>query len=84
MNHLLLMDLESLIDKHTLEGVLSAAAEICGGKAEHVRVNWQDYHLAKDWSRLAARIEAAVVSAAKTNQPGIAQRPTHTSCSVII
>ena len=35
--------LESLIDKYGVSEVLHAIACICYEKAEHIRVNWQDY-----------------------------------------
>ena len=42
-----LVALESVIDRHGIENVLMALSEICGLKAEHIAVNWQDTSLAK-------------------------------------
>jgi hypothetical protein len=47
---------ERLIDLRGIESVLVALSEICGAKAEHIAVNWQDTALAKRW----AVIEGAV------------------------
>ena len=45
--------LEAMIDKYGMAKVIAMLSEICGGKAEHVAVNWQDTRLAKDWSKAA-------------------------------
>jgi hypothetical protein len=44
-------ELESLIDKHGLKGVLSAIGNVCFEKAIHLRSNWQDSAAAKVWER---------------------------------
>jgi hypothetical protein len=52
--------LEQLIDKFTLTQVLHALSDICYGKSEHlIRSNWQDTTAARDWERVARRIEVA-------------------------
>jgi hypothetical protein len=43
--------LETLVDRCTLNGVVSALSEICSRKEEHVAGNWQDEGLAKKWRR---------------------------------
>lgn len=48
--------LESLIDSKSLQAVLSAIAEICAEKAEHIRTNWQDNATARVWDQGAKRI----------------------------
>lgn len=48
--------LESMIDKSSLNDVLAMLAEICHEKADHLRCNWQDEAAAKEWERLANRI----------------------------
>lgn len=48
-------ELEALVDSWSLASVLDALADICHGKSEHVRSNWQDTSLAKQWS-LAATV----------------------------
>lgn len=39
--------------------VLDTLQEICGAKAEHLRVNWQDERAATEWERYARRIDSA-------------------------
>lgn len=51
-----LYDLEALIDKRGLENVLVAISEICGAKAEHIAINWQDADLARRWYTLEGAI----------------------------
>jgi len=46
-------DLERMIDEHGLQAVLDALTDICWGKAEHLRTNWQDAASAKGWDRAA-------------------------------
>lgn len=41
--------LEALVDHYTLSRVVAALACICEGKAEHLRVNWQDRYMATIW-----------------------------------
>jgi hypothetical protein len=40
-------DLESLIDRTSLQEVLMGLSEICSEKADHVETNWQDKPLAR-------------------------------------
>lgn len=49
--------LEEMVDKVGVLNVLYALAHIARGKAEHLRVNWQDHSTAVDWDRDAARCE---------------------------
>ena len=48
--------LETLIDAYGLEGVLYAIGDICAEKADHIRSNWQDERLAKEWSKRTIRV----------------------------
>jgi len=50
--------LERAIDAYGIKMVLSALEVICGDKAEHVAVNWQDTTLAKRWEDLAHSLSA--------------------------
>jgi hypothetical protein len=59
----LIETLENIIDKTTLEDVLDALGEICHGKADHIRSNWQDDATAHAWEVVASRIEKAAASA---------------------
>jgi hypothetical protein len=52
--------LEDTIDKNTLEDVMHALVNICYGKAEHLRENWQDNQSAKQWELAAKRIDKAL------------------------
>jgi len=54
-------DLEDLIDKHGLSGVVSALSDICYEKANHVRTNWQDEVLAKAWEKNAKVLDRVKV-----------------------
>ncbi len=44
--------LEILIDQTSPEAVFRAIAEIAGEKADHVRSNWQDEALARQWEAI--------------------------------
>lgn len=47
-------DLEAIVDKYSTSTVIAMLEEIASAKAQHVRENWQDEPLAKQWDRLAA------------------------------
>jgi hypothetical protein len=53
-------DLEDIIDKSTLEDVVHALVNICNGKAEHLRENWQDNQAAKQWELAGKRLDHAL------------------------
>lgn len=50
-------ELESLIDKHGLYGVVLAIESICHGKAEHLASNWQDKDAAKRWQSAGKELD---------------------------
>jgi hypothetical protein len=50
--------LERTIDAYGIRQVLNVIQMICGEKAEHVAVNWQDTTLAKRWEDLAHSLGA--------------------------
>jgi hypothetical protein len=52
--------LEGLVDASSLQGVLMALSEICGEKAEHIRTNWQDRGLARQWDTACGAIGCIV------------------------
>jgi hypothetical protein len=54
--------IETLIDRCGLSSVLMALSEICGDKAEHIRSNWQDEILARDWATTEGRLGVIVPS----------------------
>jgi hypothetical protein len=58
-----LFDLEALMDRRGAEDVLIAISEICGAKADHVSVNWQDHTLALRWSTLEGAVGCIVPKA---------------------
>lgn len=58
--------LESMIDSANLSAVLEAISDICGEKAEHIRANWQDNALAKDWDTACGKIGLTVCNKAIT------------------
>lgn len=43
--------IETLIDRHGLLHVLTTLELICAEKAEHIRHNWQDTALAREWQK---------------------------------
>jgi len=51
--------LESIIDRMSVSDVLYAVEAICLSKADHVRANWQDEGLAKEWEHRAAVLSKA-------------------------
>ena len=53
-------ELEALVDKHTLKGVLQDLEEVCHLKASHIEEAWQDKALAQAWSRDANAIARLV------------------------
>ena len=65
MNKELAEALEVLVDTHGLAEVLAALSDVCMGKAEHLRANWQDAKAAKEYDRLSARLGPAYELAAK-------------------
>jgi hypothetical protein len=52
-----ILALESMIDTMGIGAVLIALAYVCGEKAEHLAVNWQDTSSAKDWTKRANSLE---------------------------
>ena len=56
-------NLEALIDRRGIEDVLIAISEICGEKAEHIQVNWQDATLALRWHTLEGAVGVIVPKA---------------------
>jgi hypothetical protein len=48
--------LEALIDTHGLAAIVNSIADICHGKADHLRTNWQDAVAAKSWERDATKL----------------------------
>lgn len=54
--------LEHLVDKYGLNAMLAELANVCGEKAEHLRVNWQDSDAAKEWEKAGNRIAKACSS----------------------
>ena len=52
----LLSELENKVDVYGVAAILAKLAEMASEKADHVRTNWQDEKLAKDWELLAARL----------------------------
>ena len=50
-------DIETLIDKNSANFVLNCIVQIAHGKADHLRENWQDEDAAKQWEKLASKLE---------------------------
>jgi hypothetical protein len=49
--------IEILIDKTSANFVLNCIVQIAHGKADHLRTNWQDENSAKQWEKLASKLE---------------------------
>ena len=49
--------IEQIIDKVGISGICLLISEICNEKAQHVRENWQDENLARDWNHDARVID---------------------------
>jgi hypothetical protein len=52
-----LIDIERILDKIGVRGVLRALAEIAWAKESHVLETWQDRALARLWTRVAQRLD---------------------------
>ena len=50
---------EAHVDATSVNRVLESLMRVCMGKAEHLAINWQDASAAKEWERLAQRLERA-------------------------
>lgn len=55
--------IERLVDKFGIAAVLNLITVICGAKAEHIAVNWQDTGLAKRWDTVANQLGHAQAAA---------------------
>lgn len=53
-------ELERIIDACGLDEVINTLADICFGKAEHLRSNWQDNNTAKLWELAGVCINATL------------------------
>jgi len=49
--------LEALVDKASLGDIITALEDICYGKADHLRSNWQDEAAAKDWEKAGKALD---------------------------
>lgn len=52
--------LEQLVDQYSLKCILECLSTICSEKADHIRTNWQDRDLAKEWQHTAMWINSIV------------------------
>jgi hypothetical protein len=52
--------LEGIVDRSTVKHILETLATICQEKAQHIRENWQDRELAKEWQHTAMWINSIV------------------------
>ena len=46
-------EIETIIDRVGMLCFINTVVDICEEKADHIRSNWQDKHLAKVWERKA-------------------------------
>jgi hypothetical protein len=49
--------IEAIIDTSSANYVLNSIVQIAWGKADHLRTNWQDESAAKEWEKLASKLE---------------------------
>lgn len=62
-------DLEKFVDAHGLASVVTALADICREKADHVMTNWQDKNLARLWELAGTRLDKCAESSAIQRLP---------------
>lgn len=60
--------LESIVDQFSTSTVINMLSEIAGEKAEHIRENWQDEGLAKQWERLAKVLDRSYMHVNKIDR----------------
>jgi hypothetical protein len=53
--------LEGIIDRSSPSHVLQSLSEICFEKAIHIRENWQDEKLAKQWEQTGSKIARIIL-----------------------
>jgi hypothetical protein len=56
-------DLEKMVDASSLQFVLCMLSEVVRDKADHLEANWQDRPRARDYARIADRLDKLVVDA---------------------
>ena len=49
-------ELERLIDRDTLAGVLLSIVDVCNEKSTHIETEWQDTRLANVWLRAGRKV----------------------------
>ena len=49
--------IEAIMDASSANYVLNSIVQIAWGKADHLRTNWQDESAAKEWEKLASKLE---------------------------
>ena len=49
-------ELERLMDSSSVGAMLTAMADICEEKADHIRENWQDKPLSECWDEAASSL----------------------------
>jgi hypothetical protein len=52
-------ELEQFIDSNGMQAVLDMLVSICHEKAHHLRSNWQDETMARQWEQGAKRLDKA-------------------------
>ena len=63
-------ELERLVDLYGVGNVISALAQVCSAKADHIRHDWQDVGLASDWRTAGLYLD-------KVARTGTVRRVTH-------
>lgn len=57
--------LELIVDRAGVLGVMAMLVNICDAKADHLRANWQDEAMARDWERVRKELERSHARIAK-------------------
>jgi hypothetical protein len=57
-----MQDLEHMLNRAGINGVLCALANICYLKADHLEGNWQDHIAAKVWIKRGRRLDDVATS----------------------
>ena len=60
-----LFDVEEMVNELGVDGILEMISEVCYEKAQHVRENWQDEVLAKQWDKLGSIVDSCSAKAGK-------------------
>lgn len=61
LNETQMRALEDMIDATSVEDLITGVEVVCREKADHIRAEWQDEALAKDWEAVARVLSKVVL-----------------------